>query len=129
MQGGLSNGGENLTIVNALGQVLQEFSYDDDSAWNKFSDGVGSSLEVVDPSSSLENAANWRASTEYHGTPGTVGIGPLDTVVVNEILTNTNAPHVDAVELYNPTDADIDVGSWCSAMRWISLIATRSPHP
>ena len=38
-----------------------------------------------------------------------LGNPSIDVVVINEILTHTDLPNVDAIELYNPTDAEIDL--------------------
>jgi hypothetical protein len=45
-------------------------------------------------------------------TPGESNYQPLDTVVINEILTHTDPPLEDAVELFNPSTESIDVGGW-----------------
>ena len=37
---------------------------------------------------------------------------PLDSVVINEVLTHTDPPLEDAIELYNPTDAPVNIGGW-----------------
>ena len=34
------------------------------------------------------------------------------SVIITEILAHTDAPLKDSVELYNPTDSDIDIGGW-----------------
>ena len=36
-------------------------------------------------------------------------------IVINEILAHTDPPQQDAIELYNPTDAAIDIGAWILA--------------
>ena len=45
-------------------------------------------------------------------TPGESNYLPLKNVVINEILSHSDAPLEDAVELYNPTAADVAVGGW-----------------
>ena len=37
---------------------------------------------------------------------------PLSNVVVNEVLTHTDPPLEDAVELYNPTPNSVNIGGW-----------------
>ena len=113
--GRLSNMGEQLTLVNRLDQVLQQFSYDDRGVWSTLPDGFGGTLEIIDPSADPNNPNNWRSSTEFAGTPGAAGVGQLEGIVVNEILTNTNPPNEDTIELHNPTSAAIDVSGW-----WLS---------
>ena len=58
---------------------------------------------------------NWRSSTEYGGSPGRAGAGPLVDVVVNEVLSHTDPPDLDAIELHNTTSASIDISHW-----WLS---------
>jgi hypothetical protein len=120
--GNLANGGELLTLVDYVGGQIFSFTYDDEGAWPTRPDGDGSSLELISPASTpktaaarttyLQNAANWRASSEYGGSVGTAGIGPLNGVVINEVLTHTDIPNFDSIELYNTTDTAIDIGGW-----------------
>ena len=39
-------------------------------------------------------------------------MGPVVDVVINEVLTNTDVPLTDAIELYNTTGASVDVSGW-----------------
>ncbi|MDP6379813.1 MAG: lamin tail domain-containing protein, partial [Phycisphaerae bacterium] len=55
----------------------------------------------------------WRSSTEYGGTPGAAGMGPYTDIVINEVLTHTDLPLVDSIELYNTTASPIDISGWC----------------
>jgi len=45
-------------------------------------------------------------------SPGQSNFLPLSNVVVNEVLTHTDPPLEDAVELYNPTAAAVDLSGW-----------------
>jgi hypothetical protein len=56
--------------------------------------------------------ANWRSSTEYGGTPGAAGMGPYTDILINEVLTHTDLPLVDSIELYNTTASPIDISGW-----------------
>ena len=70
-RGNLSNGGEQITLVDAVGCVIQSFEYDDN--WFDATDGSGSSLTVRNPMadpSDLSNKDLWRASTVFGGSPG-----------------------------------------------------------
>lgn len=72
--GRLNNGGELLTLI-AGEEKIHEFSFDDD--WYPETDGIGASLEVIDPfANPLESwglQGSWRASAPSGGTPGTFG--------------------------------------------------------
>ena len=113
--GRLANGGEQLTLLDSSGRVIQQFDYNDAGDWPRRADGDGSSLELVDSTEPTNASRNWRASTEYGGTPGSAGVGPLGTVLINEVLTHTDLPVVDAIEFYNATGENIDLGGW-----WLS---------
>ena len=110
--GRLADEGETVTLVAADGSVLFEAAYRPDGAWPSRANGLGSSLEVVDPNGNLADPVNWRSSTEYLGSPGRAGVGPLRRVVVNEVLAHTDPPLEDAIELKNLTSQPIDVGGW-----------------
>ncbi len=75
-------------------------------------DGDGSSLEVVDAAGDFADPGNWRSSSEYGGTPGSAGAGPDNRIVINEVLTHTDPPLCDNIELFNTTESAIDIGGW-----------------
>ena len=110
--GGLSDNGETLRLRTASGAIIRQFAYDDADSWHGRADGNGSTLEIIGVAGDYDDARNWRSSYEYGGTPGSAGAGPNNDVVVNEVLSNTNAPTVDAIELHNTTTADIDLSGW-----------------
>ena len=119
--GTLSNAGEAIAITNAAGASLVSFTYGDSQSagWPGRADGSGSSLEVTnpvaDPTSALgdlNDSDNWRSSAEFNGTPGSAGVGALHDMYINEVLTHTDAPQSDSIELYNSTDAAINIGGW-----------------
>ena len=115
--GGLSNGGERLVLADAAGNAILDFEYNDAQHWPQSPDGAGASLELVDPSqtpiSEYGKAYRWRGSTEFSGSPGRDGTAPIG-IVINEILAHTDPPiaQSDSIELYNPTDQQIDISGW-----------------
>ena len=74
--GNLSNGGERITLLNAQGNPIHDFTYDDVAPWPVAADGSGPSMEVVNFAGNYNDGANWRASFERGGTPGSLGLGP-----------------------------------------------------
>jgi hypothetical protein len=47
------------------------------------------------------------------GSPGSDDPNPTITpVVINELLTHTDLPAIDAIELFNPTASPVDIGGW-----------------
>ncbi len=74
--GKLSNGGEELILLDARGETILDFTYDD--AWYPTTDGAGKSLEITDAHTAAEDwglRQSWKASTTNGGTPGA---NPLD---------------------------------------------------
>ena len=110
--GGLSNGGELITLKDADGNIIQQFEYNDSGGWPGRADGNASSLEVIDPNGDYNSPANWRSSNEFGGSPGVTGSGPIDDIIINEILTHTDLPQVDAIELLNVANSTVTIGGW-----------------
>ncbi|MHC1768021.1 MAG: lamin tail domain-containing protein [Verrucomicrobiia bacterium] len=95
-EGNLANGGERLALgrpgtilsTNEVGLVLTnrvsfevaEVTYGKGGRWGKWSDGMGSSLELIDPQSDHLRASNWADSDETAKAPwGTIEFtGRLD---------------------------------------------------
>lgn len=93
--GKLDNGGERITLEDALGQTILDFTYDDDGeGWYSATDGRGYTLVVVDPASGadLNLPAAWMTGWQFDGTPGAdeqtgwlVGGGGDDTYFVRQM--------------------------------------------
>ena len=110
--GSLSNGGERITLLDGDAQIIQQFDYNDSGPWPGRPDGGGATLEVIDVSGDYNDPKNWNSSVDYGGSPGEIGSSPPVSVVINEVLAHTDEPFVDTIELYNPTDAPIDMSRW-----------------
>jgi hypothetical protein len=70
--GALDNSGERIRIIDATGEEVLDFRYN--NSWYPATDGSGPSLVIVDqfaPPDSWSDSVNWRASLEPNGTPGT----------------------------------------------------------
>ena len=93
--GQLANSGETVTLsmpdinlttngvtvlTNLFYIVVDEVSYKDGGRWGQWSDGGGSSLELVDPFADNRLAANWADSDETQKAPWTLveRTGPLE---------------------------------------------------
>jgi len=120
--GQLRNQGERLTLRHDwLDETILDFSYDDGGNWPGRADGKGASLELkvpqeTDPEDYGKSGA-WRSSVAFGGTPGAQATEPLG-VVINEVLTHTDPPNVDWIELHNTSAAEIDVGGWYLSDEW-----------
>ena len=110
--GNLSNGGETVRLENAQSGVIASIPYSDKGDWPGRADGDGSSLELVDPAGGYADPFNWRSSSEYGGSPGAAGLGPDNRVVINEVLTHTDPPLSDSIELFNTTAGALAIGNW-----------------
>ena len=67
----LSNGGEELALVDALGVDIRRFTYDDKHPWPEAADGDGYSMTLIVPDSDPDHsvATNWRSSVASGGSP------------------------------------------------------------
>jgi spore coat protein CotH len=110
--GQLSNGGEELHLTDSNNATILRFTYQDTANWPGRADGNGSSLELIDPSGDYNDGANWRNSVSYGGSPSTAGLAQAPGIVINEVLTHTDPPLYDSIELYNPTASAINIGGW-----------------
>ena len=110
-EGRLRNRGETLTAIDADGDLVFEVDYSDGGAWPGRADGKGSSLVVVDPLYDLNDPRNWNSSDAYNGSPGKAVV-MLPAVVINEVLTHSDAPQEDAIELLNHGQTEVDLSGW-----------------
>jgi len=112
--GGLENSGEKLRLKNSDGNNVFSVDYDDDPPWALGPDGFGYSLVNASPANDPDQPDHWRASANPDGSPGAddpmpaYGVG----VVINEVITHTDLPLEDAIELHNPTANPIDISGW-----------------
>jgi hypothetical protein len=113
--GAASNSGETIELRNALGEVVMAVTYADVNPWSEAADGDGATLELIDPFNTpadrLGKWYSWRVGAEFGGTPGAAGVGAMG-VVINEVLTHSNSPFSDSIELFNATSQPIDIGGW-----------------
>ncbi len=113
--GALDNGGERIRLVDANGNELFDFDYDDSDPWPTWADGIGGSLVLRDPAATpadqLDKHYHWRGSTQPGGSPGAADPAPLG-VVINEVLAHTDEPELDTIELHNTNETAIDVSGW-----------------
>ncbi|MFK7845900.1 MAG: lamin tail domain-containing protein [Rhodothermales bacterium] len=114
--GRLSNNGEKLEIRrSAAGAVVHAFTYETGGSWPSRPDGSGSSLELINTISTeaidYNMSVQWNASTSFDGSPGTSD-NAIASIVINEVLTHTDLPQVDTIELLNTTSTDIDMSGW-----------------
>ncbi|MEM7395167.1 MAG: lamin tail domain-containing protein, partial [Verrucomicrobiota bacterium] len=110
--GKLSNGGEALRLKGADGCTLYATEYDNNGGWPEAADGGGASLELIDVVGKPDDPDSWRSSPLFHGSPGRPPALPVPDIVINEVLTHTDLPLEDAIELYNTGTNDVNLGGW-----------------
>jgi hypothetical protein len=115
--GNLNNAGERIELLDAAGAVIQNFRFEDN--WFDITDGLGFSLTARSPKSTDPNSYGsrgaWRPSAKAGGSPGTDDsdqVPALGSVIINELLANSQGSGPDWIELYNTTAATIGIGGW-----------------
>src|SRR5205085_3042397 len=113
--GSLSNGGEKIELDDVVGEVILVFSYNNN--WYPITDGPGDSLVIVDekaPWYSWGDKNSWRFSAHDGGSPGVTDPPPVvaQPILINEVLSHSIPPAVDAVELFNPNPNNVNIGGW-----------------
>ncbi len=113
--GQLDNAGETLRLATSFGATIFSITYGDRTPWALAADGHGFSLVPRNAATNLnsDHGAHWRASTALGGSPGTDDPAPvIAPVLINEVLTHTDLPAVDSIELFNPNATEVNVGGW-----------------
>ncbi|MEM1084952.1 MAG: lamin tail domain-containing protein [Verrucomicrobiota bacterium] len=116
--GGLSNSGEKITLVDGRGQIILTLDYRDGGLWDSTADGNGGTLVLNNPETSSREALgksyNWSPSGTPGGSPGTADNGGIQVpgIVINEIIAHTDLPSIDGIELHNPTATAVDISGW-----------------
>lgn len=110
--GSLKNSGERIALRDlSVGKDFLVIEYSDQGPWPEKADGQGYSMVVLssDAMYDLSDATSWRASTRMHGSPGKADPA---VVYINEVLTHTDPPDQDAIELFNPGNIPVDISGW-----------------
>jgi hypothetical protein len=102
--GRLSNNGAKLELRNNSGWLEDSVSYGVDGDWPVAPDGSGVSLAKLDRDSASDAAANWVASEQIGGTPGTDNF-PL----LGVILSDTRVLSSEQVWKYDASGTDLGV--------------------
>ncbi len=89
----LSNSGERLKLSHGAGTGIHDFDYDDNAPWPTSPDGGGPSLVLADPGTAPDHAlaANWRASYQPFGSPGTDDVAGFAGWLASQGETDPNA--------------------------------------
>ena len=108
----LPNEGGRIRLRKPSDAIVQEVNYDDREPWPLAADGAGHSLVLARPSYGEGDERAWEASHSMGGSPGveeTVPAGDLDHVFVSAVLSNSEAPAEDYLELHNAAPFVVDL--------------------
>lgn len=110
----LSGEGEALAISTPAGALIHGFSFGPQSVGvseGRLPDGTAGVVRF--------------AST---ASPGSANFLPLDFVLINELLSHSDPPLMDAVELYNPTGDAADISGWFLSDSTVNLRKYQIPN-
>jgi len=113
--GRLDNAGETLRLSTPFGTTILSVTYNDRAPWPLAGDGHGFSIvprdSAVRPNS--DDGTVWRASASAGGSPGADDPATVILpVLINEVMTHTDLPEIDWIELFNPNAVAVDIGGW-----------------
>jgi PKD repeat protein len=122
VSGGLSNGGESITLLNPYNTPVNSVTYDDNSPWPTEPDGSGPSLRFCDYTLDNTQGENWSASVmmaatngagdPIYATPGSECIFPITDLVITEVMYDSPEVGLDVlefIEIQNIGDEAIDL--------------------
>jgi hypothetical protein len=107
-EGRLSNGGEDITLLDASNNVVDFVEYDDKEEWPGYADGEGPSLQRRDPFAASDTGANWESGPQTPGAPNSTranGLLPAFSAVEHTHLPAPGEPIEIAAEVHNATNA------------------------
>jgi hypothetical protein len=107
--GNVENGGDHTAFsLNLLGETLRLYNTN-----LTLLDVVDFGVQQTDVSEGrLPDGSGNLVSFVTTASPAAANYLPLTNVLINEVLTHTDAPLEDAVELFNPTASPVDIGGW-----------------
>lgn len=108
----LPNDGGRIRLRKPSEAIVQEVNYNDRSPWPAAADGAGHSLVLARPSYGTDDVRAWAASHDIGGSPGTEDAVPseeLDHVFVSAVLSNSEAPLEDYLELRNAAPFSVNL--------------------
>ena len=112
LTGALPNDQGRVRLRSDTGAIRLEVNYGTEPPWPVSADGAGHSLVLARPSYGEDDPRAWAASEVIGGSPGrteSVRPAPQRNVVINEFLAHTDLPQLDTIELYNHSNASVDL--------------------
>ncbi|MEL6132278.1 MAG: lamin tail domain-containing protein, partial [Bacteroidota bacterium] len=146
--GSLNDGGEPITLKDAMGMVVDSVNYDDNTPWTRTADGRGPSLVLCDVNADNNVADNWQRATtssgkifngrEVFGNPGMaatclaspiLGIQAAELIVGEAEGSLTVFINIDNPDSTNATSVDIAVSSGTADNNDYTFTATTLTFP
>jgi hypothetical protein len=129
--GALDNSGERLRLLDSSGEEILDFRFN--NSWYPITDGVGFSLVVVDENAEPDawsTKPQWRPSGSDTGSPGQGDPAAIEVVpvVISELLTHSDPPLQDYIELHNPTTNTANIGGWYISDDFTNAFKFRIPN-
>ena len=149
-KGKLANSGETLELVKPgaspdLDEIIDRVNYDSTAPWPAAANGIGASLQLIDPTQDNNRVANWTAINTNdppslrRSTPGTMNsvrstLAPFPPLWLNEILPNNLSGATDRfghrhpwVELYNGGTSALSLNGLFLANNYTNLVQRAFP--
>ena len=145
--GNLDNGGEQITLLDAEGLVIESFSYNDRAPWPEAPDGQGPSLVRVTPREKPDGnlPSSWRSSSRAGGNPGSsdattfaggdlisYAMGPnpsVKTGIENGQISLDYTRNLSADDVVYTVEVSRDLVTWQSGNALTRTIDQHSPGP
>ena len=113
--GSMNNNGDSFSLFGSLQERLQDCTFN--QTWHPTTDGLGFALVAANESiggASTTSRGGWKVGSTPGGTPGKPEGAALNfpQVVVNEVLSHSVLPAVDAIELRNLGSTPADISGW-----------------
>ncbi len=110
----LPNNGGRIRLRKPSDAIVQEVNYNDRDPWPLAADGAGPSLILARASYGEDDERTWEASHDRGGSPGAadpVPSGDQDHIFVSSVLSNSDLPLEDYLELGNAAPFAVDLSA------------------
>lgn len=111
---GLAGSGEQITLMDQNGIVKVQLTYDDSLPWSKCADGMGRTLEIINPQGNANDPSNWRCGCVMGSPNAAFSPCTSEVVIVSEINYNSDsvANPEDWFELWNTSNGVVNISGW-----------------
>lgn len=109
-----SNKSEQITLRDNASTIKVQFTYGDSVPWSKCADGLGRTLQIINPQADPNNPASWRCGCVLGSPRADFTPCTGETVIVSEINYNSSvsANAGDWIELRNLSNSGINISGW-----------------